>query len=46
MCGGVYYWEVVGLVSVEKWSSSRGALCVVEYTIGRLWDCLCREMVL
>ena len=38
MCGGVHYWEVVGLVSVERWSSSRGALCVVEYTMGRLWD--------
>ena len=46
MCGGVHYWEVVGLVSVEKWSCSRGASHVVEYTIGRLWDCLCREVVL
>ena len=38
MCGGVHYGEVVGLVSVERWSCSRGALCVVEYTIGRLRD--------
>ena len=35
-----------GTVSVEKWSCSRGASCVVEYTIGRLWYCLCREVVL
>ena len=38
MCGGVHYGEVVGLVSVEKWSCSRGASRVVEYTTGRLWD--------
>ena len=38
MCGGVHYWEVVGLVSVKRWSSIRGASCVVEYTIERLWD--------
>ena len=38
MCGGVHYWEVVGLVSVERWSCSRVASCVVEYTTGRLWD--------
>ena len=34
MCGGVHYWEVEELVSVERWSYSRGASCVVEYTIG------------
>ena len=28
------YWEVEGLVSVERWSCSRGASCVVEYTTG------------
>ena len=34
MCGGVHYGEVEGLVCVERWSCSRGALCVVEYTMG------------
>ena len=29
---------VRGLVSVERWSCSRGASCVVEYTMGRLRD--------
>ena len=38
MCGGIHYGEVEGLVSVERWSCSRGALCVVEYTMGRLRD--------
>ena len=38
MCGGIHYWKVEGLVSVEKWSCSRGASCVVEYTIARLRD--------
>ena len=28
MCGGVHYWEVAGLVSVERGSCSRG---------GRVW---------
>ena len=36
MCGGVHYGEVEGLVSVERWSCSRGASCVVEYTMARL----------
>ena len=27
MCGGVHYGEVEGLVSVERWSCSRGASC-------------------
>ena len=27
MCGGVQYEEVEGLVSVVRWSSSRGASC-------------------
>ena len=47
MCGGVHYWEVVRLVYVERWSCSRGASCVVEYTIGEVvglvyverWSC-------
>jgi len=38
MCGGVHYGEVEGLVSVERWSCSRGASCVMEYTMGRLRD--------
>ena len=40
MCGGVHHGEVEGLVSVERWPCSRGALCVVEYTMGRLTDWL------
>ena len=32
MCGGIHYGEVEGLVSIERWSCSRGASCVVEYT--------------
>ena len=39
MCGGIHYGEVEGLVSVERWSCSRGTSCVVEYTMGRLRDC-------
>ena len=31
MCGGLHYGEVEGLVSVERWSCSRDALCVVVY---------------
>ena len=31
-------WEVEGLVSVGRWSCSRGVSCVVEYTMGRLRD--------
>ena len=27
MCGGVHYGKVEGLVSVERWSCSRGAVC-------------------
>ena len=38
MCGGVHYGEVEGLVSVERWSCSRGVSCVVEYTMWRLRD--------
>ena len=38
MCGGVQYEEVEGLVFVERGSCSRGASCVVEYTIRRLRD--------
>ena len=45
MCG-----EVEGLVSVERWSCSRGASCVVEYSVGRLRDhiplCSCSGLVL
>ncbi len=36
MCGRVHSWEVEELVSLERWSCSRGASCVVEYTHGRL----------
>ena len=38
MCGEIHYGEVEGLVSVERWSCSRGALCVVKYTMGRSKD--------
>ena len=31
MCGRIHYGEVEGLVSVERWSCSRGASCVVEH---------------
>ena len=30
MCGGIHNGEVEGLVSVGRWSCSRGASCVVE----------------
>ena len=30
MCGGVHYGEVEGLASVERWSCSRGASCVLR----------------
>ena len=30
--------EVEGLVSLERWSCSRGASCVVKYSMGRLRD--------
>ena len=33
MCGGVHYGEVEGLVSVERWSCSRGASCVAEFPV-------------
>ena len=32
MCGGMHYGEVEGLVSVERWSCSRGASCVAEHS--------------
>ena len=35
---GVVVWEVEGVVFVERWSCSRGTLCVVKYTMGRLRD--------
>ena len=38
MCGGIHYGEVEELVSVERWSYSRGASYVVECTMGRLRD--------
>ena len=38
MCSGIHHREVEGLVSVDRWSCSRGASCVVEYTMGRLRD--------
>ena len=37
MCGGAQYGEVEGVVSVERWSCSRGASCVVEYTFLVIW---------
>ena len=40
MCGGIHYGEAEGLVSVERWSCSRGASCVVEYIMGGLTDCM------
>ena len=42
MCGSVHYGEVEGLDSLERWSCSRGASCVVQYTMGRLRTGLCR----
>ena len=38
MCGGIHCGAVEGLVSVVRWFYSRGALCGVEYTTGRLRD--------
>ena len=38
MCDGIHYGEVEELVSVERWSCSGDASCVVEYTMGRLRD--------
>ena len=32
MCGGAHYGEAEGVVSVERWSCSRGASCVVVVT--------------
>ena len=46
MCGEVHYGEVKELVFVERWSCSRGASCVVEYTMGRLRNWFCVEMAL
>ena len=40
MCGGVHYGECEGLVSVERWSCSRGASCVVDYILVRLRLCM------
>ena len=34
MCGGIHCGKVEELVSVERWPCSRGASCVVEYTMG------------
>ena len=42
MCGGVHYGEVERLVSVERWSCSRGASCVVEHTLFSLTVCVCK----
>ena len=36
MYNGIHYWEVEGMVSVERWSCNRGASCIMEYTMGRL----------
>ena len=42
MCG-IHYGEVEGLVSVERWSCSKGASCTVEYAMGRLRTGLCTQ---
>ena len=45
MCGGVHYGEVEGLVSVERWSCSRGGSCEVQQCgdVNRgVWWSLCR----
>ena len=44
MCGGIHYGEIEGLVSVERWSCSRSASCVVGTLSGGTG--LCREVVL
>ena len=36
MCGGVHYGEADGLVSVERWSCSRGASCTLECSGGNV----------
>ena len=46
VCGGVHYGEIEGLVSVERWSCSRGASCVMGTLWGDLGTGLCREVVL
>ena len=33
MYNGIHYWESEGLVSIERWSCSRGVSCVVRYTM-------------
>ena len=38
MCDGMHYGEVEGLVSLERWSCSRGAPCVMECIMGRWRD--------
>ena len=38
MCDGVQYGEVEGLVSLERWSCSRAASCVMQYSMGRWRD--------
>ena len=45
MCGRVHSWEVEELVSLERWSCSRGASCVVEYTMGCAVECSVSETV-
>ena len=38
MWDGMHYGEVEGLVSLERWSCSRGGSCVMECIMGRWRD--------
>ena len=38
MYNGIHYEANEGLVSVERWSCSRGASYIMEYTMRRLRD--------
>ena len=46
MCGGIHYGEVEGVVSVKRWSCSRGAHVWWNTLWGGLGAGLCREVVL
>ena len=35
MYNRIYYEEIEGLVSIERWSCNSAASCVVRYTMGR-----------
>ena len=45
MCGGIPCGEVEGLVSIQRWSHSRGATCAVAYTMERLKCGTCKELL-